>query len=97
MTIDDMTEDIAMPGFVVVNHLPEQGEQNTIYIKSGMMWIYLDCWKELGMVETDLSSCYTKTQVDEVINGMVVEEKRGKCPNCGAPLENGHCQYCGCA
>ena len=68
--------------------LPKTGECNTIYITSDKrMYIYINNeWQDLGYYSENEDKSTTKETY--TIN-------RVNCKNCGAPLVDGKCQYCG--
>ena len=54
-------------------------------------------WRYSRMTELYYDSKYTGAQVDEAI-GLVLAGKAiliTNCPNCGAPVSGGVCEYCG--
>lgn len=83
-----------MNDFVVVPELPEIGEEGNVYVlPNGEEWIYhaptfryddpyyFVHWTKIGELSTS----------EEEPPKMIPTN----CKNCGAPLENGKCKYCG--
>lgn len=88
--------------YKVVDELPTTGDSNIIYIVQNgdgyEEWVW--CEEQIRLMSDNINY-FTEgewTKIGEVIPSETQEEPKEiptNCKNCGAPLENGKCKYCG--
>lgn len=75
-----IAESIDTDLFIVVDELPETGEENKIYLLAQnnklieYIWIN-NAWDPVGMVEFDIDNYYTKAEVTQLINTSLTSAK----------------------